>query len=45
VLRDPRWTTVNNDGLTLVGPDEDELLDAIAILNIGQGGVKFPASK
>ena len=45
VLRDPRWKNVNNDGLTLVGPDEDELLDAIAILNIGQGGVKFPASK
>ena len=27
VLRDPRWTTVNNDELTLVGPNEDENLN------------------
>ena len=27
VLRDPRWTIVNNDELTLVGPNEDENLN------------------
>ena len=27
VLRDPRWTIVKNDELTLVGPNEDENLN------------------
>jgi len=45
ILRDPRWKNVNNDGLILTGPDEDELLDAIDILNRGQSSDILPASK